>query len=133
MTGLAHDEGFPSSFEHDLCPKRSLLSPAFQIHEFSYLMNYTIFIFHLAEFAFSPHEPSYHLLWLRVDGRWDSIHQHGLFVVLERNSSKRCNQGLFPFLSGDSDLKARAPPVWGIDGGFEAIENRCTPGLIFGR
>ena len=133
MTGLAHDECFPSSFEHDLCPERSLLSYAFQIHEFSYLMNHTRFIFHLAEFAFSPHEPSYHLLLLISGGRWDGIHQYRVFVVFERNSSKRGNQRLSPFLSWNGDLKAGAHAVRCFDSGFEAFKDRCASGLIFGR
>jgi hypothetical protein len=73
MTGLAHDECLSSSFEHDLCPERSLLSHPFQIGELS------------------------------------------------------------SFLSRYGNLKACAHSIWCFNRGFEALENRFAPGLIFGR
>jgi hypothetical protein len=131
MAGLAHDKGFSSSFEHHLCPQRSLLSHPLQVNELSYVMNHTSFIFDFAELAFSPFEPSYHLLLLIADGRWDLVHQHGLFVTLERNSSKRCHTWLFSFLSY-GDLKAGAHAVRRFHAGFQALEDRCASGLLFG-
>jgi hypothetical protein len=131
VAGLAHDECFSSSFEHDVCPERSLLSHLFQNDELFHLMNHTCFLFYLAAFTCSSHEPSYHLLLLIADGRWDLVHQHGLFVTLERNSSKRCHTWLFSFLSY-GDLKAGAHAVRRFHAGFQALEDRCASGLLFG-
>ena len=73
MTGLAHDKGLSSSFEHDLCPERSLLPHAFQIYELSCVMNYALFIFYFTKLAYPPFEPSYYLLLLITDGGWQPI------------------------------------------------------------
>jgi len=64
VTGLANDQGFASSFEHDVRPARPLLPHFLSICSFPSLMHDTVFISDFTQLTSSRYESSYHLLLL---------------------------------------------------------------------
>ena len=104
VAGLANDECFASSFQHDLCPVWSSFSHAFQVCQFADMVNGSVLTFDHTKFAFARYEASYPLLLFIANGGWKSINPNGLFLVGERDTPKGGNQGFLPAfaLFGDS-------------------------------
>jgi hypothetical protein len=53
VTGLANDQGFASSFEHEMCPTRPLWSHLLKIGEMSDLMDNTVLFSDLTQVTFA--------------------------------------------------------------------------------
>src|ERR1700676_2719273 len=96
MAGLANDECFASSFQHDLRPVGAPSPHTFQVCKFADKVNHTVFIFDCTQFAFARYESSYHLLLFIANGDWESINQDSLFLVFKRDPAKGGNQGFLP-------------------------------------
>jgi hypothetical protein len=92
MAGLANDECFASSLQHDLCEVGSSFSHAFQVYKFADMVNDSVLTFDRTKFACARYESSYHLLLFIANGEWESINQDSLFLVFERTSAESGNQ-----------------------------------------
>ncbi len=92
VAGLANDEGFASSFQHDLCPVWSPFSHVFQVCQFADMVNDTVLTFDRTQFAGARYESSYHLLLFIANGDGESINQDSLLPVFERNTAESGNQ-----------------------------------------
>ena len=80
MTGLANDQGFPSSLQHDLRPMRSIFSHSCKFGKSAYLVNHAIVIFDFAEFTGACDESSYNLLSLIMRRSGILINKDGVGV-----------------------------------------------------
>jgi hypothetical protein len=94
VAGLANDKRFASSLQHDLCPVWPLSSQVFQVCKFADMVNRAVLTSDRTEFACARYESSYHLLLFIADGGWESIHQDGLVLLFERDTSEGSNQGV---------------------------------------
>jgi hypothetical protein len=132
MAGLANDERFASSFQHDLRPMRSFVSHAFQVSKFAHVMNNSVLTFDETKFALTRYESSYHLLLLIANGGRESINQNGLFPVDERDTSECSNQGFLSTFALFDDLQARSGAVRSLNVGTIAMDHCLLALPVFG-
>src|SRR5947209_1899724 len=133
MAGLANDECFASSFQHDVCPVWSSFSHAFQVCKFADVVNNTVLIFDQTQFAFARYESPYHLLLFIANGNGESINQNGLFLVFERDTSEGGNQGFLPAFALFGDLEASSNAIRSLNERMIAMNHCLLTLAIFGR
>jgi hypothetical protein len=132
MTGLANDQGFPSSLEHDLRPVRSIFSHLCQFGKSAYLVNHTVFIFDFTQFTPACYESSYYLLSLIVHWSGILIDKDGVLVAYQRNAAKSGNQRFLAITSHQRCLKALSGAVRCLDDGLEPFGYGSGGAAIFG-
>lgn len=108
--------------------------PLFVIVQISHLMDVVNLAFshQVTEFASVSAESLRDLLALRLVESWSCIHENGLFLPFERDTTKSGNQRFLPVCSFHPYLKAPPLAIRGINGGLVSAKEVVDAGLVFG-
>ncbi len=132
MTGLANHQRFTSPLFHDVCPARHMsLFVGVQIGHLTDVVNLA-FSHQVTEFASVSAESLRDLLAFRLVESRSCIHENGLFLPFERDTTKSGNQRCFPARSFHRDLKAPPHAIRSINGGLVSAKEFADVGLVFG-
>jgi hypothetical protein len=132
MTGLANYQRFTPSLFHDVCPARHMsLFISVQIGHLTNVVHLA-FSHQVTEFASVGAESLRNLLAFRLIESWSCIHENGLFLPFERNTTKAGNQRFLPISPFHHHLEAPPLAIGSIDGGLLSTKERADAGLMFG-